>query len=220
MTNYDHDRDPHRPDRARREGAVMIVVMLVLLAVTALAVFAAQASGFELRAAGYGRQTMQAEYVSEAGLTTTLALVDVLGPRAILFSIEQSRSLPGGARPPMAPFEPDLDASKEGYRFYSADMASSTAASGAPVSSDALGPRQVYQPMYTVDVNDQYISSQTIPGQRADGLARLHFLHATYTARGRMQLTGTDTVLAADVRQYHETASGARAYGTSGPFAQ
>jgi hypothetical protein len=203
----------------------MIIVMMVLLAVTSLGVFAIHATTYEVRAAGHARQAMQAQYVSEAGLTSALVLVDQMGPRAILHSIEQTRVLSTVDKPVMAPFEPELDAMKDGYRMYSEDMASFTSTGTAPVSAEAIGAlsgtRQPYTPSFTVDVNDHYISSQAIAGQRADGLARLQFMPATYTARGRMRLSGGDyTALSAtDPREYHETASGARAYGISGPFA-
>lgn len=211
----------------------MLVVMLVLLATTSLAVFAVQSTSYEVRASGFARQAMQSEYVAEAGLVSTLTLVDRLGPQAILFSIQQQQAS-GVDRPEMAPFEPELarsaseggtgDRPAEAYRMYSEDMAAFTTSGTAPIDIDSLGARQVYTPTFTVDVYDHHLSSRTIPGYPV-GSAGLSFFHATYTARGRMRLRGTDVdpttaVPGADPRFYHETASSARAYGISGPFAQ
>jgi len=211
-------RRPH----ARREGAVMIVVMLLLLSVTALAVFSIHATTFEMRAAGHARQGMQVQYVSEAGLTSALALVDRMGPAALLNSIAESSRL--GIRPSMQPFEPDLAADKEGYRMYLGDFAGY--ADDMPVDRSSLGDsggaRQPYEPNFIVDVNDQYSYTGVIAGQRSDGYGDLRYLHATYTSRGRMRLsagdyTGTSGV---DPREYHEAANDARAQGVSGPFGQ
>lgn len=201
----------------------MLVVMLVLLATTSLAVFAVQATSYEVRASGFARQAMQSEYVAEAGLTSTLTLVDKLGPQAILFSIQQQQAA-GTARPVMAPFEPELatsgDRPAEAYRIYGEDMASFTASGSAPVDVYSLGTRQTYTPTFAVDIYDHHLSSRPIPGYPV-GSGGLSFFHATYTSRGRMRLTAGDrTVTGADPREYHETASSARAYGVSGPFAQ
>ena len=212
-----------RPD-PKREGAVMLVVMLVMLAVTALAVFAVHSTGFELRASGHVRQAMQARSVAQTGLQATLSVADDIGPQAILHSIEETARLSEVDRPVMTPFEPELDPSKDGYRIYSQDMGTYTTTGGSPVLRESFGAsggaRQPYLPSFTVDVNDHYITQRAIPGQRADGLGQMRFLHATYTARGRMRLaTGDyDALRSTDPREYHEAIGGSRAYGISGPF--
>ncbi len=215
-------RSRRRPGAARRpdqEGAAMIIVMLILLSTTSLAVFAVHSTSYEVRASGFARQAMQSEYVSEAGLTTTLSIVDSVGPRAILFAVAQQQAS-GVAKPVMAPFEPELDDHTEGYRIYSTDLSALTSSGTEPVTVDALGARQPYTPTFTVDVYDQFQSSRPVAGYPADG-GGLSFFHATYTSRGRMRLTAGDTTVSGpDTREYHETASSSRAYGVSGPFAR
>jgi len=58
------------------EGAVMLVVMLILLTATAMAAVSLQSTQYELRASGYNRAAIQTQYVSEAAAVTTLAWVD------------------------------------------------------------------------------------------------------------------------------------------------
>jgi hypothetical protein len=58
------------------EGAVMLVVMLILLTATAMAAVSLQSTQYELRASGYNRAAVQTQYVSEAGAIATLAWVD------------------------------------------------------------------------------------------------------------------------------------------------
>jgi hypothetical protein len=70
-------RIQHKRSRRRsEEGAVMLVVMLILLTATALAGVSLQATQYELRAAGYNRTALQTQYVSEAAMATTLSWVD------------------------------------------------------------------------------------------------------------------------------------------------
>jgi hypothetical protein len=74
----------------REEGAVMLVVMLILLTATALAGISLQATEYELRAAGFGRSAVQTQYVSEAAMSTTLAWIDATSmDRSIMTHIGQ-----------------------------------------------------------------------------------------------------------------------------------
>jgi hypothetical protein len=57
----------------------MLVVMLVLLVATATATISVQATQQELRSAGFQREALQARYVSETALMSTLSWVDALG---------------------------------------------------------------------------------------------------------------------------------------------
>jgi hypothetical protein len=200
-----------------REGAAMLVVMLILLATTSLAVFAVQTTSYEVRASGFARQAMQSEYIAEAGLQSTLTLVDRLGPGVINHTID-TQAASGVAKPTLSPFEPEMDQHSEVLRLFGEDMDAFTASGTAPVSIDALGARQAYTPSFAVDIYDHYLTSRPIPGYPA---STFQFFNATYTSRGRMRLTAGDrtVVPATDPREYHETASAARAYGVSGPFA-
>ncbi len=210
-----------------REGAAMLIVMLLLLTTTSLAVFAVQATSYEVRASGFARQSMQSEYVAEAGLTSVLTVVDKLGPQAILYAIQQQQANPTTYPPPvMSPFEPELATSAtstrpaEAYRMQSEDLSSFTTTGTEPVDRAAIGARQTYEPSFAVDIYDHHITSRPIPGYPV-GSGGLSFFHAIYTSRGRMRLDGGDTAVSGpDPRQYHETASAARAYGVSGPFAR
>jgi hypothetical protein len=65
-----------RPRQRSEEGAVMLVVMLILLTVTAMAGVSFQASQYDLRSAGNNRSALQTQYVSEAAMSTTLSWVD------------------------------------------------------------------------------------------------------------------------------------------------
>lgn len=209
--------------KRREEGVVMLVALLLIVTATALATVATHMTTFELRAAGYTRHAMQAQYLAETGLMTSMALVDEMGPVAILHSIKQADNVGTVSKPEMAPFEPELANDKQGYRMYSGDTGTLTA--HAPTGEDALGASagtgQPYVPVYTVDINDHHTYQAAVAGERADGRARLHYMRATFTARGRMRLrdgdftgtTGTDT------REYHEVIGSARAQGISGPFA-
>lgn len=65
-----------RPGAARREGAVMLVVLLLLMIATAAASVSVQATQYELQAAGNERNALQAKYIAEANLLTTIAWLD------------------------------------------------------------------------------------------------------------------------------------------------
>jgi hypothetical protein len=65
-----------RTRKRSEEGAVMLVVMLILLTATAMAAVSLQTTQYELRAAGYNRAALQTQYVSEAGANTSIAWVD------------------------------------------------------------------------------------------------------------------------------------------------
>lgn len=209
------------PQKKREEGAAMLVVMIILLSVTAMATLSIHTTSSEMRASGYSRQAHQAQTVADSGLIVTLGVMDQITPRGLLHSVTQSKNDPMIPKPDMSPFEPPLLAGKDGYRFYSPDVANIV--QHAPIAEESLGPasggRQTYVPFFTVDVNDHYQTTQNAPGQRTDRVL-LPFLRATYTARGRMRLRGGDFTgtTGTDPREYHETLSTSRAYATSGPM--
>jgi len=237
MTRPETTPEPTRARRSarpEREGSVMIVVMLVLLTVTALAVYSVQATTYELRAAGHARQAMQAQYVGEAGLVAALAMMDdpTWGPNGFLHSVEMTEQSGTLSKPVMAPFEPELLADKWAYRMFSEDLDLVTLAAvdplAAPVHRAGLGANdgmsQTHDPLFYVDIHDHYTWTGILPGHRSDGGGRLHHLRATYTARGRLRLRGGDYVdptgIDGTAREFHELASDARAQGISGPFAR
>ncbi len=200
----------------------MIVVMLVLLTTTALGVFAVHSTTFEIQASGHARQGMQSQYLAETGLNAGFAMMDRMGPRALLYSIEQQQEL-GFDKPTLSPYEPDLADDKSGYRMYLRDLESF--GTGLPVDVESIGGnRQPYGASFVVDVNDHYTYTGAMEGNRSDGYGRLQYLHATYTSRGRLRIDsarvgfGDTTSVSADLREFHEAATDARAHGVSGPF--
>lgn len=64
-----------KPTR-EREGAVMLIVLLIVLGATTLAATSLQSTQFELRNSGYNRAALQTQYVSEAAAMASLAWID------------------------------------------------------------------------------------------------------------------------------------------------
>lgn len=200
--------------RPPREGMAMLIVMLLILTSTSLALYGIHSTSIEMRSAGFARQAMQTDQVAESGLTATLALIDLLGPQSVLFAIES-----GGAPTMYAP-EPALAEGKTGYRFYNDDFSYYFTGDQIPVPTDFYGPKNAFQSEFVVDMNDHYTYIGVVPGSRSDGYGNMRFMHATYTARGRAQVAGGDVVSTGDTRQFNETASNARAFALTGPFAR
>jgi hypothetical protein len=210
----------------------MFVVMVVLLMVTSLATFSVHATGYELRAAGFQRQGMQARFIAEGALDATFALLDNprFGPAGLDHVIQETRTNATFNAPQMEPFEPEVLPNRASYRFYSDDFLAFGGMSPAPRAalSPAGGMRQPYEPTFEVDVTDYYEFTGTIAGEPAGGASTLRYVYATYTARARLRLpdndadgTRDDFAGAAGIdprRDYHEVAHAARAYGVSGPF--
>ena len=200
-------------NKGKEEGAAMIIVMLMLLASTALGLFGIHATSFEIRAAGNARQAMQAEHLSETALSSTMALVDYLGPQSLV------QALRTATPPAMYAPEPALAAGKTAYRVYLDDFPVYFGAGGTPADHNSLGPKNAYTPTFAVDIYDNFTFTGTLPGHRSDGNTQLQYLHATYTARGRTQVLAGDVSVGTDIRYYNEGAADSRAHGISGPFA-
>ena len=201
------------------DGAAMLVVMFVLLMATATAVYAVQSTTFEIRAAGYGRRAIQTDALAENGLTAAMAWVDATGPDTMMLSLD--RSMNGGSTLDVQPFEIALGAGKRGMRLYggAGGELNVTAQPRMDEPTATLGERQAMDTFLMVDVYDVHTFTGVLPGFSSSGTARLKFLGATYTARGRARLPGAAAVDASDTRaSFHETASDARARGVSGPY--
>jgi hypothetical protein len=212
------DRSKHRRRiHLRREGAVMLVVMVMLLVSTATAIVAVHGTTYEIRASGHFRQAMQTQYVAETGLMASLTWVDSVGVPALLQAMERVRTMHPVV---LEPFEPNPLPGQNAYRLYVADLAQNTSA--PPFGPESFGgATQANQPYVAVDVYDTHVFTGAVAGQRSDGGTPLRFLRATYTSRGRTHL-GSEMSLARDSigdRPRNETASDARARGVSGPFA-
>jgi hypothetical protein len=205
--------------RARKkrseEGIAMLVVMMVLLMVTATAIFAIHSSAFEVRAAGMNRQALATQYVGETGVVAAMDWVDRNGAPSLLFAMQQSRSL-RGAPLDMYPYEPPLADGKDAYRLGMQDFQIASPV----IEVDSLGHLgATYQPFMLVDVYDTHSYTGIISGHRSDGLSSLRYMRATYTSRGRTRLPdGTDHTGSLQGERFHESASDARSQGLTGPF--
>ncbi len=206
-----------------REGAAMLIVMLVLLMTTGVAVFAVHTTTAEIRAAGAARQALQTQYVAESGLMSAIAYSEFIQPAGVELALQRTTPPTTGYMAQF--FEPELAPGKRNYRLYLADLTVSPPA-GFPIETDAtrgqsLG-RSALAPWFTVDINDDYTYTSPIAGHRADGAGALRFMAATYTAHGRTRVPtaiGTDAPrLTGDTRPFLEGAADARAYVILGPF--
>jgi hypothetical protein len=215
-------------EAVRREGAAMLVVMLLLLMTTGIALFAVQTTATEIRSAGAIRQAVQTQYVGETGLAAAITWADAVGGPGILRVTENATYPPGF----MAAFnEPELLPAARAYRFYFRPNAptpvndfQSVGALGAPPIESRPGEEQslgsvALEPEFTVDANDILVYPAVVAGHRSDGLSRMSYLLVTFTSRGRTRIRGaTDVQLVGDRLLYHEGASDARAQVVVGPF--
>lgn len=96
-----------RPAR-EREGAVMLIVLLIVLTATTLAATSLQSTQFELRNSGYNRAALQTQYVSEAAAMASLAWIDATAmDRSFMQHINKWAE--SGLTPSMAQFgEPEI----------------------------------------------------------------------------------------------------------------
>ncbi len=207
--------------KVREEGAVMLVVMLVLLMTTATAMFAIHSTSSEIRAAGFSRQAMQTQYIGEAGITSAFAWVDFYGADALRQAMTQSSAANrgvGGLALDLEPFERALRPGADAHRFDAMDFNGFTA---LPIEREtSLGRRSAYDTLLLVDVYDRHRVVRAVPGDQAQGGGRLEYLGATYTSRGRTRIfAGTDHIsTVTGDRPFHEGASDARAFAISGPI--
>jgi hypothetical protein len=176
---YTHKTNLMHQKKRSKEGAVMLVVLLILMVATATAAMSVQSTNFELRSAGYGRREIQTKYISEAALTAALSTVESAGPQSILAAIQ------GSAPPLMGNFnEPELETGKGGYRILSTDYSALATPPVVNGANGTLGPGQAYEPWFAVDIYDQYSVPAAVAGYRADGNSSFAFLNATFVARG------------------------------------
>ena len=72
-----------RRARRNREGAALFVVLMIIMAGTASAVFSATTVSHEVRGAGFARQQLQTRYAARAGLVGALEWFDIFGPETV-----------------------------------------------------------------------------------------------------------------------------------------
>jgi len=207
----------------------MLIVMLVVLIVTATAMFAVYSTTYELRSAGTFRQSMQTQYVSEGGVTTGMALIDSMGARTIDLSMERA---PVAAGRQFAREEPAYGQSTPHFRVYMSDFASLPNVVSPPVEGNvaasggsSLGSTLAYVPDFLIDMDDKYRPGMTIAGMSATGDSPVSYRVWTITSRGRTRppsdyFTPGEQGLAVQLqRGSHETAMNSRAVVLSGPMA-
>ena len=197
----------------REEGAVMMVVMLILLTVTALAGVSFQAAQYDLRSAGNNRSALQTQYVAEAAAATSLSWVDATSlDRSILRHLDKW----SGTAPDMALVgEPELTGlnSRDASRTQWAQQEKLTNVTLAPITvpSDTdpvgtFGPRVPLHPGvqddpkktdsdpkladYVVDMYDcRRLTGVGTPGSRVNqggsGAIKEMQLFCVMTTRGR-----------------------------------
>lgn len=218
-----------RARRPREEGAVMLVVMLVVLMVTATAMFAIYSTTYELRSAGTFRQTIQTQYIAEGGVTTAMALIDTMGAASIDQAMQRS-PVPAGRQ--FAPEEPAYIQSTPHFRVYSTDFLTLPSVVAQPVETNiaaaggsSLGSHLGYAPTYLIDIDDSYRPGMSIAGMSVTGDSPVSYRVWTITSRGRTAPIGTDNFSTAEAalpvqlrRGDHETAMNSRAVVLSGPM--
>lgn len=229
---YDIRRRP-RVRRAREEGAVMFLVMLMLLMGTATAIFAMHTTTYEVRASGYGRQQMQTQNIGEAALTATMAWTDFITPQVMreqwlvpCANANKARPASGGIALDLSPFEPPLDPSKNACRLYADDFAVMSPTERVADWRSSIGPRQPFNDLsdptagalILVDVYEDYDSGEVVQGQDMGGSARFINLDVTFTARGRTRLPGDVVSAVAGDRAFHEGAADGRVFAVTGPL--
>lgn len=194
----------------RQEGAVMLVVMLILMVATATAALSVHATQYELQAAGHARQAMQTRYISESVAMNTVAWFDKVfdpnlgggfsqfyqncasttGAGAAMHKFGQP-DRPGTAaydtcrlsRRNIEPIDPRAAHERYAVRAATSPTAPTPAAGEPPLDPiGSVGPRQAYQP------EEDFISDVTCRVTEIDkpGGSRARQYRCNVTARGRM----------------------------------
>lgn len=212
---------PRTHSRKRsEEGAVMLVVMLILLTATALAGVSLQATQYELRAAGFDRTATQTQYVSESAMATTLSWIDAT---ALDRTIMQHIGLWNNTNAPDVGLfgEPVLTPAnrQDSNRTQWSQQARLTNVTLPPITMPGsnndpigtFGPKSSYSPGtedpgvtnaalsdYVVDLYDcRRLTGAGTPGSQVNtsgsGAIREVQLYCVVTARGRSYMFGTFT---------------------------
>lgn len=208
----------------------MLIVMLVVLMVTATAMFAVHSTSYELRAAGTFRQAMQTQYVAEGGVSTGMALIDTMGAGSIDLAMQR---IPVAAGRQFTREEPAYGQSTPHFRVYMTDFATLPSVVAPPVEGNpaasggsSLGSTLAYGPDFLIDMDDSYRPGRSIAGMSVTGDSPVSYRVWTITSRGRTRPpTGQDALTPAEMalatqlqRGSHETAMNSRAVVISGPM--
>ncbi|MBX3269716.1 MAG: pilus assembly PilX N-terminal domain-containing protein [Sandaracinaceae bacterium] len=205
--------------RPSREGAAMLVVLMVLIMTTATATFAVHATTVEMRSAGYARVAMQTNYVAEGGAYAALGYVDAIGARAAFTQYSRTRVR---ANTSLAPAHATLNRETNVLRIQMTDFDGGFDVVGPPLERNlartpSLGPRNNLVPSFTVDGTDVYRTQRLQAGRDQSGRNPMMYARINFTSRGRAA-PPSDFTSAGDVRSYHESSANARAMAEMGPF--
>lgn len=198
----------------RREGAAMLVVLLVLLMTTATATFAIHSTSIEIRAAGHTRQAGQAEHLAEGAAYAGVSYLDRLGAAGSIVQFLRTRV---GRDVASSPSEATIDRETNLLRIRMQDFNTAPGVTGLPLeSASSFGPHNSHVPDFFVDGTDLYQISRDVAGTDLTGRGA-RFYRVTLTSLGQMAPPG-DYRAADDTRSYNEVASRARAVTEVGPF--
>src|SRR5262245_26327244 len=74
-----------------QEGIAMLVAMVIIMMITATAMYSMTSTTTELRNTGYARQAMQTRNIAYATLMTSIEWMDIVGPATVASLVEQNR---------------------------------------------------------------------------------------------------------------------------------
>ncbi len=203
--------------KVRREGAAMLIVLMVLIMTTATATFAMHSTSIEIRSAGHARQAVQAEYLAEGAVYAGVSQLDRRGPGVSLVEYLQTNVTAGTAS---TLGEATIDRNTNLWRVRPEDLTRGASGIAGPsletAGTPSLGPHSAYQATFFVDGSDLFQLARDRAGADLTGRGA-HFYRMTLTSLGQMA-PPSDYRAADDPRSYNEVASRARAYTEVGPF--
>ena len=216
--------------RRKQEGAALFVVLMIVMAGTASAVFSANTVSHEVRGTGFARLQMQTRYAARAGLIGALEWFDMFGPLVVREIMQLDGDTEGvlfqcahGSCYP----EPPLANNRRAYRLYPEHFdvlwGEDPGFENLPVLTEtSFGPRSAHEPNVLVDIYDEHVVSKVSPGAAVQGGTKFKYMRTTMTARGYAQVAGGPGADVTDPddfgRKRNETGADMRAYIISGPF--
>lgn len=211
-------RPAHRKSIQRREGAAMLIVLMVLMMTTAMATFAIHSTSIEIRGAGHARQALQSEHLAEGATYAGVSYLDRLGANGSLVQYLRTDVARDVAS---SPSEASIDRETNLLRIRMEDFETAPGVVSPPIElpggthTPSFG-YSAYEPTFFVDGTDLYQISRDLAGTDLTGRGA-HFYRVTLTSLGQMA-PPSDYRAADDTRTYNEVASRARAMTEVGPF--
>jgi hypothetical protein len=202
--------------RAKREGAALLIVLFIVMMATSTALFAMQSSQFEQRAAGSIHQAVRAKYVAEAATISALALCYQNGAAGCTDIKRALENLTGDLRQKYG--LPNYDAVNEVEPVYSLTQADFPVTETTNFRLDAIDNDRdlgsavatAYEPGFMAVLEKWQVPN---PGETRE---RYRMIISTYgeVAIGNVDSKeGRDDVRTSDKERFgHETISATRAY--------